>query len=139
MNPLTMRQFCERIYCAYLAAADLVVDDQRTLAFAAVVTERNERTEYQVEFLGVTDFTNGAPAACDTRDVIELSSVEVERMPSGWSVTFAPFAAYDIHLTCVEIRLNGMRVAGAGKWRQDSLPNGTADVSREPPPNDCCC
>ena len=126
MNTLTLREFCERIYCAYLPATALMLGDDGDLAFDAVVTDHGERTDYQIKFRGVTGFKNSREKSYESEDLIELSIIELERAPNGWRVFFAPFAAYEIRFACVEIFLNGMRVEGEGTWTQDWLPPSNA-------------
>lgn len=55
-------------------------------------------------------------------DRLELSTLEVERMSDGWRFWCDVWYLRTIEFRCASIRLNGVEIAGDGKWIQDDLP-----------------
>lgn len=119
---ISLRQFCEQIYCGYVAARELKVGDHGDLVLTLTVIERGNRMTHHVEFSDACDFKNGRTSPEQIDDVIELSLVELERKSNGWRVRFQPYNHYDVSFRCAEIRFDGQLVDGEGQWTQDSMP-----------------
>jgi hypothetical protein len=124
MPGMSMREFCETLYCAQLPAADFAVTPMGVLAFVATSTENHARTQHRVSFTDVREFTRirDQPSSASASDLIELSVIELERTSQGWRVWLNPWYLEEIAFHCAHISLDGEEVSGEGRWFQDALP-----------------
>ena len=123
MTPLSIRDFCEAVYCGMTAVDAFVPRADGSIAFTASITERGQTTARDVQFLRVEGLTRrGDRPEYESGDQLELSAVEVERETQGWRVWVNPWYMEEIEFRCQEIILDGQAVIGAGRWLQDDLP-----------------
>jgi hypothetical protein len=125
-----MREFCERLYCAYAPGDALAVGADGRIAFTARVTDHGRMSEHRAEFDGVRGFARrrDAPSEREPGDPLELSVIEIERDEPGaeWRVWLNPWYVEEVEFRCARITLDGLEVTGAGRWLQDELPDRSA-------------
>ena len=125
---ISMREFCETVYCAYAAGDALTVDAGGQIVFGASVTNGDRTDIHRVAFEGVRDFTRrrDVPREPEPGDRTELSVIELAREPAGWRVWLNPWYVEEVEFCCARITLDGREVTGEGRWFQDDLPRGSA-------------
>jgi hypothetical protein len=138
---VSIREFCQALYCTLTRWEAFGQDDAQRISFTALDTSRDERRLYRVEFVGVQDFRwqeENEPlrgSAMPRRfpdDRLELSDIELERDAEGWRFWCDPWYSRTIEFRCRGIRLNCVEVIGTGKWLQDSLPLSRPDIPPYP-------
>ena len=133
METVSIRAFCEALYCTLTRWEAFVLDSEQRISFTALDGVR----VYRVEFPEVRDFRwqeeheppqDRTPARRFPDDRLELSDVELEREADGWRFWCDPWYSRSIEFRCAAIRLNGIPVSGTGKWLQDELPDVNPDI-----------
>ncbi|HET6679790.1 MAG TPA: hypothetical protein VFG84_01205 [Gemmatimonadaceae bacterium] len=126
MPAITIREFCEALYCALTSVDAFSVAPDGSIAFVAHATSDGTRSRHSVHFSDVRHLSVQHSASTDlgaAEDRLELSVIEVERLPSGWRVWFNPWYLHEIEFQCNRISLDGADVSGTGKWLQDDIPS----------------
>jgi hypothetical protein len=128
MGTISMREFCEAVYCAYVSADGLTVGADGRIAFGASVSDGGRTTIHRVAFEGVSDLSRRCdhPSKSEQGDRMELSVIEVERKPVGWRVWLSLWYVEEVEFHCGGITLDGRAVTGEGRWLQDDLPRRSA-------------
>ena len=125
MGTVSLRQFCETLYCAYTSGEAFIPDATGTIAFQARLTSNGLGSEHKVVFEGVTDLaTSREVRRPDDGEQyqLELSVIEVEREPTGWRIWVNPWYVEEIEFHCRNARLDDADLVGEGRWLQDELP-----------------
>ena len=128
MDEMSMRGFCETLYCAYVPPDAFAIGSDGRIAFVARVTHAGQTAEHHVEFSGVRDFVRRPDLAAGRQpgDEIELSVIEIVHGPSDWRVWLNPWYLEEVEFHCARILLDGAEVVGEGRWLQDELPTRSA-------------
>jgi hypothetical protein len=124
-DTISIPDFCRAIYCALTTWNRLEIDSTGAINLTATVTDAGRITSLQVAFEGVTNVTRRSDRPGNEPngiDQLEFSVVELEGEPGKWRFWSNPYYVHEIEFDCVEIRLNGNQVVGAGRWLQDELP-----------------
>lgn len=126
MSTITLREFCERIYCGFCQQDAFEVDPATgDITFEVQIVSAHRESRHRVQFTSVHELTRNIPAGAAANqpgDKIELSVIELEREPRGWRVWFNPWYLSEIEFHCGAIHLDGAEVTGTGGWLQDDLP-----------------
>jgi hypothetical protein len=125
---MSMREFCETVYCAMAAGDIFAPGSEGRLSCVATTTEHGRSTEHRVVFEAVQGLTRRAhaPRQPELGDRIEFSVVALERTSDGWRVWLNPWYVEEIEFRCTGIQLDGRDVIGEGRWLQDELPSRSA-------------
>ena len=127
MSRVSLKAFCEALYCAYTPRDAFEIGPDGRITFTASSTHDAATVTYQIEFAGVRDLTwtdeGQNPEVRHEPDYrLELSVVEVEHKGEEWRVWFNPWYVHEVEFLCARIRINGAEVVGEGSWLQDDLP-----------------
>jgi hypothetical protein len=140
---ITIRQFCETLYCAYAPWEAFTAGSDERIHFTAFSQDREGIRFYRVEFVGVRGFRwqrDGEPTRVtvpprrELDDRLEISALEVEREGDYWRFWCHPWYTTVVEFRCAGIRLNGATVSGTGRWLQDDLPAVSPTVPAFPDP-----
>jgi len=125
---ISMRAFCERLYCAHVPPDAFTIGPDGRMAFVALATDSGQTTEHHVEFSAVHDFVRPREvrARSEPGDRLELSVIEIEHGPSNWRVWLNPWYLEEVEFRCTRILLDGAEIIGEGRWLQDELPTRSA-------------
>jgi hypothetical protein len=121
-NTMSIREFCETVYCAYAAHDALTLGPDARIAFNASVTNGARTIPYRLAFDDVRSFTRQPERPSDPEDRIELTVIEVEREGGAWRVWLDLWGVQAVEFRCSRITLDGREVVGEGRWLQDWLP-----------------
>ena len=132
---VSVRQFCESLYCAMTPIDAFSAAASGNIHFIARLTANGRESVHSVEFNGVRDFTRQRDTECEPEagDRLELSVVELERGGSGWKVWFNPWYVEEIEFRCERIFLDAIEVTESGRSLQDSLPEAAAKSETRSP------
>ncbi|MGH7625075.1 MAG: hypothetical protein ACREOJ_07140 [Gemmatimonadaceae bacterium] len=125
MTEITIREFCETLYCSLTRGDAFTPRPEGDIAFVAYSVTDGVASRHRVQFAGVSDLAVRHDLSNDLwsdEDRIELSVIEVERLLSGWRVWFNPWYLHEIEFHCARISLDDTKVSGTGRWLQDELP-----------------
>jgi hypothetical protein len=125
---ISMRDFCEALYCALAPLDAFSLGAEDCISFVATATDQGATSEYHVQFQGVRQVSRERQtlAKSEPGDRIELSVIELEREVDGWRVWFNPWYLEEIEFRCTRIALDDREVTGVGRWLQDELPDQSA-------------
>lgn len=123
MATISMRAFCETLYCAYAPSDALAVGIDDRIAFVGSATDAGGTSQHRVVFDAVRDLTwhRETPTPNRPAGQIEFSVIELERELDGWRVWLNPWYVEEVEFRCTTITLDGAQVTGEGRWLQDDL------------------
>jgi len=125
MDTVSAEDFCSAVYCATTPAAGFSVNDVGGIGVVVRVLHAGLEEYYRVVFEGVVDLAwrgdDGRPYAPRAGDRFEFSAIEIESTALGWRVWINPWHSSVVEFHCGQIRINGARVIGSGKWSRDHL------------------
>lgn len=124
MPEISIRHFCEALYCALVPLADFSVNSGGDIALNFETTNETGTTKHDARFVRVRNmvWTPDRPAEIEPNDLFEFSAVRVERRNGGWLVWVNPWYRREVQFHCAMISLDGDVVVGSGSWFQDDLP-----------------
>jgi hypothetical protein len=126
MTDISIQEFCGALYCAQVSERAFTVNERGRIAVVARSVADGVEEYYRVEFDGVSGFSwrddRDRAFVPDDRYRLEVSVIELERLPDTWRVWMNPYYHTVIEFHCVRISLNGAQVRGEGRWLQDELP-----------------
>jgi hypothetical protein len=126
MDTISADDFCSAIYCATTPAAAFTLNDAGGIALVARVMDAGFEEYYRVLFEAVVDLTwrgdGGQAYVPRPDDLFEFSAIEIVSAANRWRVWINPWSASVVEFRCTQIRINGARVVGSGKWFRDRLP-----------------
>lgn len=127
MDTISAEDFCSAIYCTTTPAAGFALNAAGEIVVVARVVDAGFEEYYRVLFEGVADLTwhgsDGSTYAPRPDDLFEFAAIEIASTPSGWQVSINPWYSSVVDFHCAQIRMNGARVVGTGKWFRDDLPD----------------
>jgi len=125
MSEISIRHFCEALYCALVPLAEFTLNGAGDIALSFASTDERGTTNHDARFVRVRDmvWTPDRPAESEPGDLFEFSAIRVEHSTDGWRVWVHPWYRREVEFHCATITLDGDVMIGSGSWFQDDLPN----------------